>query len=63
MGANIMNLIRIASLALVGFAALVEIALAGTISTPGPIVGVGLPALLFIGGAYLVGRKFFGNKE
>jgi hypothetical protein len=59
-----MNSIRTASLALVGFAALVETALAGpTAGVPGPIVGVGLPALVLIGGAYWVGRKLFGGKE
>jgi hypothetical protein len=59
-----MNSILTASLALVGFAALVETALAGpTAGVPGPIVGVGLPALVLIGGAYWVGRKLFGRKE
>jgi hypothetical protein len=56
-----MNLIRIAGLALVGFAVLVEPALA-TPAVPGPIAGVGLPALVLIGGAYWIGRKFFGRK-
>jgi len=58
-----MNLIRIAGLASLGFAVLVEPALAGTPAVPGPIVGVGLPALVLIGGAYWVGRKFFGRKN
>jgi hypothetical protein len=58
-----MNSIRIASVALVGFAALVETAFAGQVGVPGPIVGVGLPALVLIGGAYWVGRKFFGGKR
>ena len=59
-----MNSIRIAGLALVGFAALVETALAGpTAGVPGPLVGVGLPALVLVGGAYWLGRKFFGRKE
>ena len=57
-----MNLIRIAGLASLGFAVLVEPALAGII-VPGPIAGVGLPALVLIGGAYWVGRKFFGRKK
>ena len=58
-----MNLIRIAGLTLAGFAALVETALAGpTVGVPGPVVGVGLPALFLVGGAYWVGRKFFGRK-
>ena len=58
-----MNLIRIAGLASVGFAVLVEPALAGADPAPGPIAGVGLPALVLIGGAYWVGRKLFGQKK
>ena len=58
-----MNLIRIAGLALVGFAVLVEPALAVAVGAPGPIAGVGLPALVLIGGAYWLGRKFFGRKK
>ena len=57
-----MNLIRIAGLASVGFAVLVEPALAGSATVPGPIAGVGLPALILIGGAYWLGRKFFSRK-
>jgi hypothetical protein len=57
-----MNLIRIAGLAFVGFAVLVEPALATAVAAPGPIAGVGLPALVLIGGAYWVGRKVFGRK-
>jgi hypothetical protein len=58
-----MTLIRIAGLTLVGFAALVEPALAGAVAAPGPIAGIGLPALVLIGGAYWIGRKFFGRKK
>jgi hypothetical protein len=58
-----MNLVRIAVLALVGFAVLVEPTLATPVGAPGPVVGVGLPALVLIGGAYWVGRKLFGRKE
>ena len=59
-----MNPIRIAGLALVGFAVLVEPALASpTVAAPGPVAGVGLPALVLIGGAYWVGRKFLGRKK
>jgi hypothetical protein len=57
-----MNIIRIAGLASVGFAALVEPALAGSAGVPGPIVGLGLPALVLVGGAYWLGRKVFGPK-
>ena len=58
-----MTLIRIAGLTLVGFAALVDTALAGAVAAPGPIAGIGLPALVLIGGAYWIGRKFFGRKK
>jgi hypothetical protein len=59
-----MHLIRIAGLALVSLAVLVESAFAGPVATaPGPIAGVGLPALVLIGAAYWVGRKFFGRKN
>ena len=61
-GANNMSLIRLAGLASVSFAVLVEPALAGSVSVPGPIAGVGLPALILIGGAYWLGRKFFSRK-
>jgi hypothetical protein len=58
-----MNLIRIAGLAAIGFAVLVETAHAGSPGVPGPIAGIGLPALVLIGGAYWIGRKFFGRKK
>jgi hypothetical protein len=59
-----MNLIRIAGLALVSSAVLVEPAFAIVVApAPGPIVGIGLPALVLIGGAYWVGRKFFGPQK
>ena len=54
-----MTLIRIAGLTLVGFAALVDTAFAGIVGAPGPIAGIGLPALVLIGGAYWIGRKLF----
>lgn len=57
-----MILIRIAGLA-AGFTALVEPALAGAVAAPGPVAGIGLPALVLIGGAYWVGRKLFGQKK
>jgi len=53
---GIMGLIRIAGLASVGFAVLVEPAFSGTPSVPGPVVGIGLPALIIIGAAYWLGR-------
>ena len=58
-----MNLIRIAGFASLGFAVLIEAAFAGPAApAPGPIVGVGLPALILGGGAYWLGQKFFGRK-
>ena len=50
-------------MASVSFAVFVETAFAQVAPAPGPIAGVGLPALLLIGGAYWVGRKFFGQKK
>jgi len=59
-----MNSIRIAGLALVGFCVLVEPALAGgAVAAPGPVAGIGLPALALIGGAYWIGKKVFGRKQ
>jgi hypothetical protein len=54
-----MSVIRIAGLVSVGFAVLVEPALAQAAPAPGPIAGIGLPALVLVAGAYWVGRKFF----
>jgi hypothetical protein len=56
-----MNPARIASLATICIVLLVEPALAGLTQVPGPIAGVGLPALILIGGAYWVSRKLFGR--
>ena len=57
-----MNIIRIAGFASV--AAFVEPALAGgAVAAPGPIAGIGLPALVLIGGAYWIGKKVFGRKQ
>jgi hypothetical protein len=54
---------KIVGLASVALAVLVEPALAGgPVAVPGPIVGLGLPALVLIGGAYWLGRKVFGPK-
>jgi hypothetical protein len=58
-----MKIIQIVSWVSVGFAILLEPAFAGTTAAPGPIVGVGLPAFVLIGGAYWVARKFFGRKK
>ena len=44
-------------------AILVEPALAAIDPAPGPVAGVGLPALALVGGAYWLGRKVFGRKK
>src|SRR5262245_13113711 len=62
-GESVMNIIRIASLASLAFAGLVETAFAGIVAVPGPVAGIGLPALVLIGGAYWVGRKLWGRKN
>ena len=58
-----MNLIQIVGLVALGITVWVEPALAVIDPAPGPIAGVGLPALVLVGGAYWVGRKLFGRKE
>ncbi len=55
------NMYRVLGLAAVALIVVVEPALATP--APGPIAGVGLPALALIGGAYWVGRKFFARKK
>ena len=57
-----MNVYRILGLAAVGLTILVEPAFAVK-AAPGPIAGIGLPALALIGGAYWAGRKLFGSKK
>ena len=58
-----MDIVRIANFALVGFVVSVEPTLAGVPVAPGPVAGVGLPALVLIGGAYWIGKKAFGRKQ
>ena len=59
-----MNLVWIVGLAAIDAIVLVDSAFAGlTASAPGPIAGVGLPALALAGGAYWLGRRFFGRKK
>ena len=62
-GASTMNLIRIVGFATAGIAILVEPALAAIDPAPGPVAGVGLPALALVGCAYWLGRKVFGRKK
>ncbi len=61
-GVDMLNIYRIFGLAAIGLAVLAEPAFANT-GGPGPIAGVGLPALALIGGAYWVGHKLFGGKK
>jgi hypothetical protein len=54
---------RILGLAAMCLTTFVEPALAAkVITSPGPIAGVGLPAVALVCGAYWLGRKFFGRK-
>ena len=57
-----MNICKIVALATVGIVVLIEPVFAIP-ATPGPIAGVGLPALAIVGGAYWLGRKLFGHKR
>jgi hypothetical protein len=61
-GVAIMNFCRIATLSALGMVALIEPVFAGN-PTPGPIAGVGLPAMAIIGGAYWLGRKLLARKN
>ncbi len=63
MGAGIVSQYRPFGLAIIGLAGLVNPAFAGTSAVPGPIAGIGLPALAAIGGAYWVGRKLLVRKK
>jgi len=56
------NVYRICGLTIIGLMALMEFAFAVE-PVPGPIAGVGLPALAVIGGAYWVGRKLLARKK
>jgi hypothetical protein len=58
-----MNLDRILGFAAIGLTVSVVPAFAGISATPGPIAGIGLPALALIGGAYWVGRKVAARKK
>jgi len=59
-----MSLYRIVGLATLSLAILVVPAFAGpSASAPGPIAGIGLPALVLIGGAYWAGRKLLARKK
>jgi uncharacterized membrane protein len=59
-----MKLCSTVSLAAIVFGSLMSSAFAGAPpAVPGPIAGIGLPALVVIGGAYWVGRKFFSRSR
>jgi putative effector of murein hydrolase LrgA (UPF0299 family) len=51
------------SVAIIGLCSLTGSALAAAAPVPGPIAGIGLPALVLIGGAYWVGRKLLARKK
>jgi hypothetical protein len=57
-----MKLYPTVSLAAIAFVSLIGPALAGA-PTPGPVAGIGLPAIAVIGGAYWVGRKLLTPKK
>jgi hypothetical protein len=46
----------------IGLVVLADPVFAGT-SVPGPVAGIGLPALAIIGGAYWAGRKLLTRKD
>jgi hypothetical protein len=54
---------RILGFAAVGLTIFIVPAFAGISATPGPIAGIGLPALALIGGAYWIGRKVNTRKK
>jgi len=58
-----MYVYRIFALATVCISVLMEPAFAGPSPAPGPIAGIGLPALALVGGAYWIGRKFLTRKK
>jgi hypothetical protein len=57
-----MYIYRICALATICLSVLMDSAFAGA-PAPGPIAGIGLPALALIGGAYWVGRRMFARKK
>jgi hypothetical protein len=58
-----MTMCRTFGLATIGLVVLVVPAFAGFAPGPGPIAGIGLPALALIGGAYWAGRKLLVRKK
>jgi len=58
-----MIFVRATCLAAIGLGVLVAPAFAGEVPAPGPIAGVGMPALALVGSAYWLGRKLFAGKK
>jgi hypothetical protein len=58
-----MHVVQVFCLTTIGLAVLMEPAFAGQLPSPGPIAGIGLPAVALIGGAYWVGRNLFAGKK
>lgn len=48
-------------LAAIGLVVLAEPAFAGTVSVPAPLAGIGLPALVLVGGGYWLASKLFAH--
>jgi len=57
-----MNIFRILSVATIALIVAAE-PFAGPGAAPGPIAGIGLSALVLVGGAYWVGRKFYAREK
>jgi hypothetical protein len=62
-GVGIVTIYRIFGLAIIGLTVSMDSAFAVPTEAPGPIAGIGLPALALIGGAYWAGRKLFARKK
>jgi hypothetical protein len=57
-----MNVYRSCGLTIIGLTVLMEPAFAAP-AAPGPIAGIGLPALALVGGAYWIGRKLLARNK
>ncbi len=51
------------ALAFAAAAVLTQPAFAGAVTGPGPVAGIGLPALAIVGGVYWLGRKLLRPKQ
>ena len=58
-----MRICSAVALAAITFIVLGEPALAVFTPVPGPIAGIGLPAVALIGGAYWLGRKLLSRRD